>query len=106
MPAPARVRNGIASAMCATSAKFTEADISLLGKVLQLPRDKRLGLRQFDAMRLADKQPCVEITFDGPDQSAERQLLDPQPGRSARGMPFLCDRDEIEKLTQFHAIPR
>jgi len=60
------------------------------------------GISQLNAARLAVKELNVEFAFDRLDPLTEWRLLHAEPLGGARDVPFLCDRDEIAEVPEFH----
>jgi len=63
---------------------------------------RRAGIGQLDAARLAAEQLHLELLLQGADLHAQRRLLDAQTLGRPGHVPFLGDRDEITQVTQLH----
>src|SRR5262245_57013258 len=63
---------------------------------------RRAGVGQLDAARLAAKQLHIELPLQCANLLAERRLLHAEPFRRPRDVLYLGDGDEISKVPELH----
>ncbi len=63
---------------------------------------RRAGVGQLDAARLAAKQLNIELPLQRANLLAERWLLHAEPFRRPRDMLFLGDGNEVSKMPELH----
>ena len=68
----------------------------------RIGEQRRAGVGQLDAARLAAEQLNIELSLQRANLLAERGLLHAEPFRRPRDMLFLGDGDEISKVPELH----